>query len=96
MSVSIATMGHFTPSEGMNSNTTVAGGGSISVGTMGLFTPSITVVDPVVPPTTIVGAGGGGGRTQYIERKKPVVQISRVRYDKYKKKKVEIVSIEEV
>jgi len=98
MSVSIATMGHFTPSEGMNSNTTVAGGGSISVGTMGLFTPSITVVDSVVPPAAIVGisAGGGGGRTQYIERKKPVVQISRVRYDKYKKKKVEIISIEEV
>ena len=69
-------------------------GMSVSIATMGFFNP---------PIGTGTGTGetifvGGGGGTQYIEREraKPRVNISRVRYDKYKEKKVEIISIEEL
>ena len=35
-------------------------------------------------------SGGGGGSTTYIEKKKPIVRVVKVKYDKKKKKDINI------
>ena len=56
---------------------------SIAIATMGKFTGA-------VGSSSDSGGGGGGGGVEFIEKKKPVVLVTKVRYDKKNKKSINI------
>ena len=60
---------------------------SICIATMGKFCRPSSIEGK---STTIVsgGGGGGGGGIQYIEKKKPIVMVTKVKYEKKKRKDI--------
>jgi hypothetical protein len=63
---------------------------SICIATMGMFHCQSGNNGGGGEDTVTVISGGGGGGIEYIERKKPIVMVTKVKYKKKKKQNINI------